>query len=581
MKALMISRDSLLHAEVAAQGSARMPPMQLVASRNGLRDAVERQLPEMPDLVIVDASDAAPDETELLERLGKLYSSSSFMLLTREPQQDLLIRAMRAGVREVLQLPLVHSAFHECHQPHRSGDGRQCRQAVRWQGAGLHFLQGRQRRHFFVDQFRLCPGQRWPRKKCILIDLHGQFGDATLYVSDQKPAMTLSDVCSADQRASTAPFSTRAWCTSRSSFGDPGRGRRSQSHAIDLKPEQMDIILRVARQHYDFMVLDVGRQIDAISLRALDNADAIYPVLQLALPDLRDGRRLLDIFRSLGYADRKHAPDREPLRKGRASLRLHGRASRRSAPRSCTPCPTIIVAVTRIRSTRACRCCNCRAASPVARSLAELVELVTARRVPGKPRACSTRLFGRVTRPNNKPPGESHDLARTPDGRPTTAARAPSRPKRNLANHAAYLELKKSMHQTILDRIDLERLKRLTPEQFKHELALLVQRVIEEERIVLNQHERHSLVLDIQHEMLGFGPLESAAGRSRACRTSWSIPTTRVYVERARTAGTDRHHLPRQRPPDEDHRKDRLAGGPPGRRIVARWSTRACRTARA
>ena len=36
-----------------------------------------------------------------------------FMLLTREPQQDLLIRAMRAGMREVLQLPLVHRAFHE------------------------------------------------------------------------------------------------------------------------------------------------------------------------------------------------------------------------------------------------------------------------------------------------------------------------------------------------------------------------------------------------------------------------------------------------------------------------------------
>ncbi|MFS2015011.1 CpaF family protein [Massilia sp. CT11-108] len=72
----------------------------------------------------------------------------------------------------------------------------------------------------------------------------------------------------------------------------------------------------------------------------------------------------------------------------------------------------------------------------------------------------------------------------------------------------AYAELKKTMHQMILDRIDLERLKRLTSEQFKHELALLVQRIIEEERIVLNQQERHHLVLDIQHEMLGFGPLE-------------------------------------------------------------------------
>jgi len=75
------------------------------------------------------------------------------------------------------------------------------------------------------------------------------------------------------------------------------------------------------------------------------------------------------------------------------------------------------------------------------------------------------------------------------------------------AQHA-YQELKKSMHQMILDRIDLERLKRLTSEQFKHELALLIQRIIEEERIVLNQQERHHLVLDIQHEMLGFGPLE-------------------------------------------------------------------------
>ncbi|OBV37296.1 CpaF family protein [Janthinobacterium psychrotolerans] len=91
------------------------------------------------------------------------------------------------------------------------------------------------------------------------------------------------------------------------------------------------------------------------------------------------------------------------------------------------------------------------------------------------------------------------------------AANEPPRPASlghgALALHA-YQALKKTMHQTILDRIDLERLKRLTAEQFKHELALLVQRVIEEERIVLNQHERHSLVLDIQHEMLGFGPLE-------------------------------------------------------------------------
>jgi pilus assembly protein CpaF len=95
----------------------------------------------------------------------------------------------------------------------------------------------------------------------------------------------------------------------------------------------------------------------------------------------------------------------------------------------------------------------------------------------------------------------------------------------------AYQELKKTMHQLILDRIDLERLKRLTPEQFKHELALLIQHIIEEERIVLNQHERHNLVLDIQHEMLGFGPLEPLL--TDPTISDILVNTcSRVYVER-------------------------------------------------
>ena len=115
-------------------------------------------------------------------------------------------------------------------------------------------------------------------------------------------------------------------------------------------------------------------------------------------------------------------------------------------------------------------------------------------------------------------------LAANETVRPATNAQG------GLALHA-YQELKKTMHQTILDRIDLERLKRLTAEQFKHELALLVQRVIEEERIVLNQHERHSLVLDIQHEMLGFGPLEPLL--ADASVSDILVNTCdKVYVER-------------------------------------------------
>jgi pilus assembly protein CpaF len=138
----------------------------------------------------------------------------------------------------------------------------------------------------------------------------------------------------------------------------------------------------------------------------------------------------------------------------------------------------------------------------------------------------------------------------------------------------AYQELKKSMHQMILDRIDLERLKRLTSEQFKHELALLVQRIVEEERIVLNQQERHHLVLDIQYEMLGFGPLEPLLNDPSV--SDILVNTfNKVYVERrGRLELTDISFH------DNAHLMKiiELAAASTSR---VRWSTRACRTARA
>jgi len=42
-----------------------------------------------------------------------------------------------------------------------------------------------------------------------------------------------------------------------------------------------------------------------VTIRALDHADTIYPVLQTTLPYIRDGKRLLDVFRNLEYGNDK------------------------------------------------------------------------------------------------------------------------------------------------------------------------------------------------------------------------------------------------------------------------------------
>ncbi|WP_191629036.1 CpaF family protein [Pandoraea terrae] len=72
----------------------------------------------------------------------------------------------------------------------------------------------------------------------------------------------------------------------------------------------------------------------------------------------------------------------------------------------------------------------------------------------------------------------------------------------------AYQELKRNVHQTIIDRIELEKLQRLSNEQIQHELAKLVERIIDEDNVPMNEVERRRLVHDVRDEMLGFGPLE-------------------------------------------------------------------------
>jgi pilus assembly protein CpaF len=75
-------------------------------------------------------------------------------------------------------------------------------------------------------------------------------------------------------------------------------------------------------------------------------------------------------------------------------------------------------------------------------------------------------------------------------------------------DNRAYQELKHRLHQSLLDRVDLESMQRMSQEQIRQELRILVERMLEEEAVVINDAERKNLTRDIQNEMLGFGPLE-------------------------------------------------------------------------
>jgi pilus assembly protein CpaF len=87
----------------------------------------------------------------------------------------------------------------------------------------------------------------------------------------------------------------------------------------------------------------------------------------------------------------------------------------------------------------------------------------------------------------------------------------PAQPLARPANHGtseSYKVLKGRIHLKLLDAFDLAALETLSPDVLRHEIATMVERLLHDEQAPINDAERTSLVRDIQHEMLGFGPLE-------------------------------------------------------------------------
>ncbi|VTU22055.1 Putative conjugal transfer proteinc/MT3759 [Variovorax sp. PBL-H6] len=72
----------------------------------------------------------------------------------------------------------------------------------------------------------------------------------------------------------------------------------------------------------------------------------------------------------------------------------------------------------------------------------------------------------------------------------------------------SYKLLKGRMHLKLLEKFDLAALETLSPEDLRHEISGMVGRLLLEEREALNDIEKRTLIRDIQHEMLGFGPIE-------------------------------------------------------------------------
>ncbi len=267
---------------------------QLVALHGTLAAQAARAADDAPDLLVADIGDG-----DGADPLAPLLACAGVpvLLLCRRQDPAFLLAAMRAGVREMLPITpdaaLLQDAVGRLRRsgPKPATRGRVLAFVSCKGGSGATFLAA-----------NLAYALAASGRRTALLDFNLQFGDALLFLSDRRPVRTLADLARAGSRLDATFLAA-----SMTEVGPRGvlAGAEDPAQAVDILPEHIDALLTLARSRYEFVVVDVGRGLDARSLRALDQADCIDPVLQITLPFIRDGRRLLEVFRGLDYPAEK------------------------------------------------------------------------------------------------------------------------------------------------------------------------------------------------------------------------------------------------------------------------------------
>ncbi|WP_118178781.1 AAA family ATPase [Paraburkholderia phosphatilytica] len=248
------------------------------------------------DLLLVDGARMRAQDFDALGSLTARHASVTCVLLTPEPSADVALRAMRTGVRDVRQWPAPREELQHAiaEIADRIQGGRRAAKVISFVsckgGSGTSFLAA-----------NLGFAASAAGRQALVIDLSQQYGEAAFLVTEATPPATIADVCMQIDRLDPAFLDA---CLTRVSEGfDVLAGAPDPARAKEIKPEHLQRIVQLVRHRYDLVIFDIGQTMSNVSIAALDVSEGILPVVQLSLPYLRGARRLLDMFRSLGYGN--------------------------------------------------------------------------------------------------------------------------------------------------------------------------------------------------------------------------------------------------------------------------------------
>jgi pilus assembly protein CpaE len=256
-------------------------------------DEVPKLLDDGYDVVIVDLDSNPEYALDLVEAICA-KGSATVMVYSSQADSELLVRCMRAGAREFLTQPFAQGTIAEAMV--RASVRRPATKVVKVKkstgklfvflgakgGSGVTTLACN-----FAVSLAAESGQT-----ALLIDLHLPLGDAALDLGITAQYSTINAL----QNASRLDSNFLSKLLTKHSSGLSVLAAPGKFTPVQTNNDEIDKLLTVARQDFDFVVIDAGTRLDLASSTLFDHATAIYLVTQVSIPELRNSNRLVSEF---------------------------------------------------------------------------------------------------------------------------------------------------------------------------------------------------------------------------------------------------------------------------------------------
>lgn len=222
--------------------------------------------------------------------------------MTEDRDAELVMRAMRAGMREFLWKPFPPEQLAETlmrlAQEH-GGQGKRNGRLIAVLGTSGGVGATSLATNLAVEFATADEGRSGSQVKVAVADMDFRFGQVAMQL-DVQPTYTIAELCETLEQIDSQMID-RAMCKHPSGVHVLARPA-DFAQAETISAGQCAGALAALQEHYDYVVVDLPARFDASARSVFDMADSFLLVLQLLVPSVRNTDRMLHELARSGYA---------------------------------------------------------------------------------------------------------------------------------------------------------------------------------------------------------------------------------------------------------------------------------------